>query len=71
MSTGGSGDVLAGIIASFAAQGISLQASAVLGVWIHGRAGDLAAEKYSMHSLLPEDITDSLYKVFSEAENMW
>jgi NAD(P)H-hydrate epimerase len=68
MSTGGSGDVLAGIIASFAAQGISLVSSAAAGVYIHGKAGDEAAKKYSMHGMLPTDIINELSQVFCEAE---
>jgi NAD(P)H-hydrate epimerase len=43
MATGGSGDVLTGIIASLAAQGISLQEAALCGVYLHGVAGELAA----------------------------
>ena len=69
MSTGGSGDVLAGIAASFAAQnrcGTSLLGTAVSAVWIHGRAGDIAAERLSEYSMLPEDIISSLGLVFKE-----
>jgi NAD(P)H-hydrate epimerase len=68
MSTGGSGDVLAGITASFAAQGIPLLESAVLGAYIHGKAGDSAAEKYSMHSMLPTDIISELPQIFRAYE---
>ncbi len=69
MSTGGSGDVLAGIAASVAAQnrgGTSLLGTAVSAVWIHGRAGDIAAERLSEYSMLPEDIISSLGMVFKE-----
>lgn len=69
MSKGGSGDILSGMIASFAAQGISLEKSAVLGVYIHGEAGDRAAEKYSMHSMLPGDIINEFYEIFLETES--
>lgn len=44
MATGGSGDVLTGIIASLAAQGISMQEAALCGVYLHGLAGELAAD---------------------------
>lgn len=44
MATGGSGDVLTGIIAGFAAQGISLQEAALCGVYLHGLAGKIAAD---------------------------
>ncbi|MDO5149438.1 MAG: NAD(P)H-hydrate dehydratase [Oscillospiraceae bacterium] len=68
MSTGGSGDVLAGIAGAFAAQGIDVQKAALLAVWIHGSAGDRAAERLSMHSMLPEDIIDELAGVFKGIE---
>ena len=43
MATGGTGDVLAGMIAALIGQGISRQEATVLAVYLHGRAGDLAA----------------------------
>lgn len=47
MATGGSGDVLTGMIASLAGQGISLTEAAVCAVYLHGKAGEAAAEKYA------------------------
>ncbi len=44
MATGGSGDVLTGMIAALAAQGISLQEAALCGVYLHGMAGEIAAD---------------------------
>lgn len=64
MAKGGSGDVLTGIITSFLAQGFSPQNAAILGVYIHGWAGDLAAEKYSKQAMLPSHLTECLSQVF-------
>ncbi len=56
MSTGGSGDVLAGITASLAAQGLPPHTAAATAVWIHGTSADTAADSLSQYSLLPSDI---------------
>lgn len=56
MSTAGSGDVLAGIIASLIGQKLSAEAAAVCGVYLHGLAGDVAAENIGMHGMLAGDI---------------
>ncbi len=64
MSVGGSGDILAGIIGSIIAQGSSVYDSACAGVYIHGLAGDIAAEKLGMESMLPRDIIDNLSEAF-------
>lgn len=66
MAKGGSGDVLSGIIGSLLAQGLSPFKAAVMGVYLHGKAGDLAAEKLSKVAMLPSDIVDFLPKVFCE-----
>lgn len=60
MSCGGSGDVLAGIVASLAAQGYSVFDSACFGTYIHGVSGDIAAEKLGQEFMLPRDIIDNL-----------
>lgn len=60
MSTGGSGDVLAGIIASLTAQGSNPFKCAAAGVYIHALAGDIAKEKLGEISMLPTDIIDCL-----------
>ncbi len=62
MATAGSGDVLAGIIASFCAQGIRPLAAAVAGAFIHGRAGDIAASHLGEYALIASDITNNLPK---------
>lgn len=64
MSVGGSGDILAGIIGSLVAQGGSVYDSCCAGVYIHGLAGDAAAEKLGMESMLPRDIIDCLSDSF-------
>lgn len=60
MATGGSGDVLAGITVSLSAQGFPTVTAAKNAVYLHSLAGDKAAEKRSMHALLPSDIIEEL-----------
>jgi hydroxyethylthiazole kinase-like uncharacterized protein yjeF len=64
MAVGGCGDILAGIIGSIIAQGCSVYDSACAGVYIHGLAGDAAAQKLGMESMLPRDIVDCLSDSF-------
>ncbi len=64
MATAGSGDVLTGIIAALVAQKMSNFDAAVLGVYIHGRAGDIAAERTGQISLIATDIIESLAPAF-------
>jgi ADP-dependent NAD(P)H-hydrate dehydratase len=64
MATAGSGDVLTGIITALLGQGLSNFDAAVLGVYIHGLAGDIAAEKVGQVSLMTTDIIDSLPDAF-------
>lgn len=60
MATGGSGDVLTGIIIGLLSQNTSLVEAATLGVFIHGLAGDIAAKKKGQYSMMAHDIIDSL-----------
>ncbi len=60
MATGGSGDVLAGIIAGLLGQGIPPLHAAAVGVWLHGRAGDICAEKWGEYGMLPGDMVEEL-----------
>jgi len=69
MATAGSGDVLSGIIASFMGQGIDAFNSAVLGVFIHGLAGDLAALDRGHFGMLARDIIEFLPVAIMSIEN--
>lgn len=60
LASGGTGDVLTGIVASLLAQGMPTYEAAVLGVWLHGRAGDHAARRVGEHALMATDLLDSL-----------
>ena len=64
MATGGSGDALTGVIAALIGQGISRFDAAVLGVHVHGRAGDLAAKEIGELSLVATDLIDYLPRAF-------
>ena len=64
MATAGSGDVLTGIITSLLAQRYTCEESAILGTWIHGKAGDIYAETHSMESLIASSIIENIGNVF-------
>lgn len=64
MATGGSGDVLTGILTSLLAQGYTPKDAMLLGVYIHGMAGDLAAGSLSQEAMTAEDITAFLGQAF-------
>ncbi len=64
MATAGSGDVLTGIILSLLAQDYKSEAAARLGTYLHGLAGDIAAEQRGWESLIASDIIDSLGAAF-------
>lgn len=66
MATGGSGDVLTGIIAGFIAQGMEQFEATCLAVYIHGLAGDSAAGRKGTYSLMASDIVDSIEMVLKE-----
>jgi NAD(P)H-hydrate epimerase len=63
MATGGSGDVLAGMIGGLLAEGMDLYEASKLGVYLHGRAGDAAALKKSAYSMTATDILDGIAEV--------
>jgi len=60
MATAGTGDVLTGIISGFIAQGVAVEDAALLGVYLHGLAGDIAAGKIGFHGLLATDIIEEI-----------
>ena len=60
LATGGTGDVLSGVIASFLAQGVPAPIAAELGVFIHGMAADNVAEQKGFRGLIASDILDML-----------
>ena len=66
MAKGGSGDVLAGMLASFTAQGIPATAAAAVAVYLHGLAGDRCAAQLSQTAMLPTDLIAMLPKLFLE-----
>ncbi len=60
MASAGSGDVLTGMISAFVAQGLTPRDASVLGVYMHGLAGDIAANEKGPHSLIASDIIGSI-----------
>ena len=66
MATGGTGDVLTGLITALACQHLEQFDAARLGVHLHGLAGDLAAEELGQASLMASDLIQYLPKAFLE-----
>lgn len=64
MATGGTGDVLTGIIGSLLAQNYTSEEAAIIGVYLHGLAGDLALADQSPESLIAGDVVESIGKAF-------
>ena len=60
MATGGSGDVLAGVLASLLGQGLEPLEGAACAAWLHGKAGDLCAEAMGQYGMLPTDLLSFL-----------
>ena len=60
MATGGSGDVLAGVIVSLLGQGIAPLEAAACGAWLHGAAGDICEKEIGQYGMLPSDIVNVL-----------
>lgn len=70
MATAGSGDVLTGLIAGLAGQGLEPAAAAGLGVFLHGLAGDLACEELGMWSMLAGDILQHVPQAFLRTQKV-
>lgn len=66
MATAGAGDVLTGVIAGFLAQGIQPENAAALGVFVHGRAGDIASEEIGEYGVIASDISDRLGRAIKD-----
>ena len=60
MATGGSGDVLAGIVASLLGQGLNPTHAAAAAAWLHGTAGDICAQEIGQYGMLPTDLLKQL-----------
>ena len=60
MASGGMGDVLTGVIASFIGQGVDAYDGAVLGAYVHGLAGDIAVKEIGEFGLIAGDVTEKL-----------
>ena len=60
MATGGSGDVLSGILVSLLGQGIAPLDAAAAAAWIHGAAGDLCAKELGEYGMTPGDMIQSI-----------
>ena len=60
MAKGGSGDTLTGIILGLLAQGYTAEIAACIGVYVHGLAGDIAAEQFGQTAMLPSDLIECL-----------
>lgn len=73
MATAGSGDVLAGVIAGLLSQGYDALIAAVFGVYLHGKAGDIAAGEYSFEGMvagdIPSHLGDAVLSLFERENN--
>ena len=68
MATAGSGDVLTGMLTGLLARGYSPIDAAIIGVWLHGAAGDLAAEQFGMESMIASDIISFIPGAYKQLE---
>ena len=66
LASGGTGDVLAGVIASLLAQGLAPFDAALAGAWLHGRAGEICAERIGLAGVLASDVAAALPEAMRE-----
>ena len=66
MATAGMGDVLTGMISGFAAQGLGLFDAAVLGAYVHGMAGDNAADMQGVHGMTAGDVIENIPRTITD-----
>lgn len=66
MARGGSGDILAGMVASFAAQGFTPESAACSAAYLHGLAGDRCAQRLSQYGMLPTDMLMEIPQIFRD-----
>ena len=71
MATGGSGDVLCGMIGALMGQGLDPFSAAKAGAYLHGLAGDLAAQEWGEESMKAGDITSYIAKAFMSVRQVW
>lgn len=70
LAKGGSGDILTGLIAGFLAQKIEPIKSALIGVYVHGLAGDITAKILGERAMTPEDVVNNLPRTFFELSQL-
>ena len=68
LARGGSGDLLAGMLAGLLAQGLCPEAAACCGVWLHGAAADRCAARRGIQTMLPHELVDDLCALFAEQQ---
>jgi ADP-dependent NAD(P)H-hydrate dehydratase / NAD(P)H-hydrate epimerase len=66
MATGGTGDVLTGILLGLKASGYTSKETCILGAWLHGKAGDIASKKVTQPAMIATDIIDQLGNAFKK-----
>nr|WP_254045495.1 NAD(P)H-hydrate dehydratase [Thermodesulfovibrio sp. N1] len=69
MATGGSGDVLTGMISSLIGQGVNVFYASILGVYLHGLSGDIGSSEKGYHGLIARDIIENIPFAIKETLN--